>query len=429
MNGDINFLYSKYLVSTGVSTDTRTIQPGMIFVGLRGERFNGSSLAATALEKGASWAIIDDGSYQSDRTTVVDNSLDTLQQLARIHRANRKKPVFALTGTNGKTTTKELIYSILAQSHSITATAGNYNNHIGVPLTILSGHVDDDMWIVEMGTNQPGDIAFLAEIAQPTHGLITNIGLAHLERLGSQLGIYEEKKALFDSVVSCGGTIFINENDQYLSQYKPTYKKSMYFSSDRCPWGKLAEADDGRYELSLLLPDEQLVLTNMVGVYNLGNCSAAMTVADHFGASKAQVLSGLANYKPSNMRSQLITTKYNKVILDAYNANPSSMRASIQGLLQAVSDNDEVVLILGDMLELGTDSLSYHRDLLKWIKEQKVSYVCIGRQFSSVETDHSITFDDVDDFIQVLEEQSFRQKTVLIKGSRGIKLEQIVPHL
>lgn len=431
MIGQIELLYSLFRESKGVSTDTRTIEPGMLFFGLRGDTFDGSSLAQEAMNRGASAAIIDNADFDCEGAFLVDDGLLALQDLARYHRAKRDLPVLGITGTNGKTTTKELINSVMSVEHTVTATTGNYNNHIGVPLTILSADLNDDLWIVEMGTNQPGDIAFLAEIAQPTHGLITNIGIAHLERLGSQHGIYAEKSELYNSVVTSGGYIFINKDDPFLNQYSHSYKKALHYSANRCSFGKLNICESPNVNLELKLDDGEGgvdISTHLVGEYNMANISAALTVGEHFGCDLRLAAAAVSSYRPDNMRSQHITTQYNHIVLDGYNANPTSMRASIDAMLsQSTSHN--VVLILGDMLELGDTSQMYHREVYEWVRSAGVDAHFIGNEFSHAVQKDSCVYDDVHSFLSFVSSEPLRDKMILIKGSRGMRLEQLLAHL
>lgn len=425
----IEELYKIYRVSTGVSTDTRSIEKGNLFFALRGANFDANALAGQAIERGAAYAVIDNPEYSSDRTILLSDALVALQELARYHRSQRSGPVLGITGSNGKTTTKELIAAAMSATKTLSVTAGNYNNHIGVPLTILAADVDDDLWIIEMGTNQPGDIELLCSIASPTHGLITNIGLAHLERLGSQQGIYEEKTKLYDSVVARGGTLFVNADDIMLSGYEESYKRISYYDAGQSPWGKISIADDeGMYMgLSVQNGDDNVdVPTYLVGDYNVINVSAALTVAHHYGVELADAVLGIKAYEPSNMRSQHISTDHNEVILDGYNANPSSMRLSVETFVKQGHRNS--VLILGDMLELGEHAERLHDDILSLVKDSEVSYYLVGEHFAHAD-DTGRAYASVEDLISYLASDPIKGCHILLKGSRGIKLERLLPCL
>ena len=423
----IEELYQLYLKSTGVSTDTRDIAPEQLFFALKGDRFNGNQWAQKALDNGASYAIIDEVDYRSDeRMVLVEDVLTSLQQLASHHRRQYKNPVIGLTGSNGKTTTKELIHLVLSTTYDVNTTSGNYNNHIGVPLTLLKGSVEQDFWLVEMGTNSPGEIAMLCEMAQPNYGLITNIGAAHLERLIDLNGVYQEKTSLYRSVSANHGTIFVNRADDYLSSYSEhDISKSIDYTTDLCGYGTLNLTESNPYLLFELRDDHNRsheFSCQLVGRYNQDNISAALTVGAYFGISAEVATQAISSYMADNMRSQLKQTDRNLLVLDTYNANPTSMKASIRSFIQ--SDYDAPFCIVGDMLESGTDRLDQHKDIEDLLIEFNMPYYLVGQSFSAVSDK---AFDHVDDLMEHMRgEMPIKDRTILLKGSRGIALERLL---
>ncbi len=428
---DIKELYDVFRGSSGISTDSRTVGRGELFFALKGDRFNGNTKAKEALHKGAVKAVIDEEQYQSDDTILVDDVLATLQELARYHRSLVDIPVLGITGSNGKTTSKELIVAVLSQRYRVSATAGNYNNHIGVPLTLLRADRSADIWIVEMGTNAPGEIAFLAEMAAPTHGIITNIGKAHLEKLIDLEGVYREKTALYDEVLNNNGLIFKNLSDPYLAKYDVPDDKVKNYRMSSNEVGRIEPIDNGELFLIAKLNTEEgshTLNTQLVGDYNLNNISAALSIGHHFGVKTDQMVRAINAYTPDNMRSQCVKTEKNTIILDAYNANPSSMMASLRTFCQGVSTEPKV-LILGDMLELGSEAENAHQEIVKFATAQDgVELYLVGPIFRTVHSG-DMTFDTVDDLIAQVQKHPIESSQVLIKGSRGVKLEKIITYL
>lgn len=427
----IKELYDYYLQSSGVSTDTRIIQEGQLFFGLVGERFNGSLYADKALQAGASHVIVQGlrkEEITDDRYIHVEDALVALQDLAKYHRAHLHIPVIGITGSNGKTTTKELLYKVLSTSYNVGATKGNYNNHIGVPLTLLNADRDAEILIVEMGTNQPGDIEQLCGLGDPNYGIITNIGASHLERLASKEGVYQEKRKLFDHVYAAGGTFFLNISDKLLLDIKNTTDDTIDYHSDQGVYGRLyaIETDTDHLSLNCISDQELEIHTHLSGEYNLENISATLAISHHFGIPIKQAIGAIESYVPSNMRSQVVRTKRNVIVLDAYNANPTSMQASIATFK---SKNDNVLMILGDMLELGDKSNEYHQEIIQLLISSGVKAILVGSAFAKFKKSPFRSFENVQLLMESDELQKIENHHILIKASRGVKLEKLVPFL
>ncbi|MBU1720559.1 MAG: UDP-N-acetylmuramoyl-tripeptide--D-alanyl-D-alanine ligase, partial [Bacteroidetes bacterium] len=360
-------LYDFYLKTGKVSTDTRHLPAGCVFFALRGETFNGNKFAAQALESGAGLAVVDDPEFhQEGKTTLVENSLVELQKLATFHRAQFQIPVVGITGSNGKTTTKELIAAILSLKYKVHATSGNLNNHIGVPLTLLAMPVDTEIAIIEMGANHIGEIETLCQISNPDYAIITNIGKAHLEGFGSLQGVIRAKSELFSHVRAKSGKVFIHSDDDLLTSLAAGMELISYGNSGNYVSGEIT-SDDTYLNFTFLSPKKEPVLveSQLVGAYNFPNMMAAVCIGRYFGVADGEIAAALSSYKPGNNRSQLEKTKRNTLILDAYNANPSSMKLAITSFLS--SDMQNKMMILGDMRELGVESEAEHRAVLKMI--------------------------------------------------------------
>ncbi|MDN5203306.1 UDP-N-acetylmuramoyl-tripeptide--D-alanyl-D-alanine ligase [Fulvivirgaceae bacterium BMA10] len=425
----IEALYEKFLKSKGVSTDTRDIQKDTIFFALKGPNFNANSFAGEALEKGASYVVIDDESYKvDDRCVVVSDSLKALQELANFHRKKLKIPVIGITGTNGKTTTKELIHAVLSKKFNTLATEGNLNNHIGVPLTLLSIGKKVEIAIIEMGASKIGDIAELCQIAEPTHGLITNIGKGHTEGFGGIDGVIRGKSELYQYLLETNGKVFINSNNEILSnmakRFERPYMYPAYADYYHC---QLVTADP-----FLVIKSEagNLVETNLIGDYNFENIAAALCIGKFFDVPPKKANRGISQYSPKNNRSQISKIGSNTVILDAYNANPNSMQAAINNLASMESENK--VAILGDMKELGDISEEEHRQIGALTKEKsfkKVLY-CGALMKCAKEIDsHALYFEDRERLKAYLKEHEIKNSLVLIKASRSMGLEDVVGDL
>lgn len=431
---DINALYQLFLECSCVTTDSRNCPEGSLFIALKGETFNGNAFAARALEAGSRYAVVDEPQYapQGDhRYFLVDNCLKALQQLANHHRRQMGTRIIGITGTNGKTTTKELLAAVLSQSYHILYTEGNLNNHIGVPLTLLRLNTEHELAVVEMGASHPGDIKELVDIAEPDYGLITNVGKAHLEGFGSFEGVMRTKGELFDFLRRHGdSTVFVHHDNPYLCEMawglNPIYygtDSSLYVNgqvtsnSPYLAFAWKAGKDGERHE----------VQTHLIGEYNFANALAAVTVGRFFGVEPAKIDKALQEYVPQNNRSQLKQTADNTLIIDAYNANPTSMRASIGNFYKMKADHK--MLILGDMRELGKDSAEEHQKVVDYLEECGLhDVVLVGEQFAA--TRHTChTYPDAPALIEHLKADKPHGKTILIKGSNGIRLSSVVEYL
>ncbi len=429
---EIDQLYQLFLSSSGITTDTRKIKKNMIFFALKGDKFNGNEYAMEALEKGASYAVIDEiKDKKSDRFIFVENTLQTLQNLANHYRNQLDIPVIAITGTNGKTTTKELIGEVLKSHYKTYYTQGNFNNHIGVPLTLLAIPSDCEVAVVEMGANHIGEIDALCKIANPTHGLITNIGKAHLEGFGSLEGVKQTKSELYRFLNQKKGFVFINLDELYLAElaqdckYKIAYKEDTSFEH---PYIYQVEyLNEGNYVKAAFANRRQNrieVKTNMIGRYNFNNIMSAIAVGKYFKVPSVKIKEVLEDYVPQNNRSQIVKDETNTYILDAYNANPSSMNAALDNFKEMEHPNK--IVILGDMLELGDDAEAEHQNILnKAIKGSYDKVITVGENFQNTQGDH-ITFKTVDALKDWFDKQLFKETHFLLKGSRGIKLEQLL---
>ena len=431
---NIEELYTLYIKSRNVTTDTRKILSGSIFFALKGDSFNGNEFALSALEKGAAFSVIDEAAYAiDDRFILVPDVLQTLQLLAAYHRDQLTIPVIGITGTNGKTTTKELLNSVLSEKYRTYCTQGNLNNHIGVPLTLLAIQPDVELAIVEMGANHKREIAGLCAIAKPTFGLITNIGKAHLEGFGGFEGVKVAKAELYDFIKETEGTIFVNGDNSILHE--------MYTSRGILKTVTYGEKADNLVSGSIVSNDPLLsvswksvgssgkIATNLTGTYNLENILAAIAVGLHFGLSEEQVHHGISSYIPGNNRSQVIRTVSNTLICDYYNANPSSMHVAIDNL--ATISAGHKTLILGDMFELGDESAEEHQHIIDHALKIKADRsIFIGKAFyASEHTVGGAFFADIQGAIAELKSKPISGSTVLLKGSRGMKLELLLPFL
>lgn len=426
---DIHKLYKKYRESGKVSTDTRQIVPGSVFFALKGDTFNANEFAAEALLKGASLVVVDEATYAVDeRYFLVDNSLEALQELARHHRGQLKIPVVGLTGSNGKTTSKELLNAVLSRKYKTYATKGNLNNHIGVPLTILA--IDDsiELAIVEMGANHVGEVALLCSIANPTHGFITNIGKAHIGTFGGFENIVRAKSELYQHLITTNGQVFINSENEILSNMAKRFAKPLFYP-----------AKGDYYHCELLASDPFLrikaesgeeITTQLVGNYNFENAAAALCIGKFFEVDAKLANMAVAGYVPGNMRSQIVRKNSNTIILDAYNANPSSMAAAIENL--SGMNAEKKVAILGDMFELEHEAEVEHRAIGKLVAQKKIDkvYLC-GKLMRAAKEEFpaALLFEKKDDLISELKKNPIIGSTILVKASRGIGLETIVDFL
>ena len=426
-----NRLYEAFVSSTGVSTDSRRIEPGAMFFALRGDNFDGNRFAAAALDSGAAWAVVakDSGLPDGGQYIAVDDTLEALQVLARMHRSRFRIPVIGLTGTNGKTTTKELVCAVLSSRYSVTATAGNLNNHIGVPLTLLRITDRTEIAVIEMGANHPGEIAALASIALPDYGLITNVGKAHLEGFGSYEGVKRAKGELYDYLQRTGDTVFVNADDPVLcamAAARPDLKVVRY-GAEAAGAEILPMTPEEPY-LRMKLSSGETVRTHLVGSYNAPNVMAAICVGQYFGVPFEDAAAAVEAYSPSNLRSQLEKTDRNLLVLDTYNANPSSMKVSLSNF--AASRFPRKVVILGDMLELGADSAAEHEKVMEAVSAMDCERAFfVGREFARAAqgcpaaSDSRFSFYESADLLhRTLEETPLSGCTVLLKGSNSVGL-------
>lgn len=421
---EIKDLYKIYLQCAGLNTDTRTIQEGQLFVALKGENFDGNAFALQALEAGAAYAVVNDTVEASDpRLIKVPDTLKALQELAAYHRQQFDIPVIGLTGTNGKTTTKEMIRTVLGARYHVTATEGNLNNDIGVPLSVLRISGETEIAIIEMGASHPEDLKPLLAVAQPTHGLITNVGKAHLLGFGSFEGVKYAKGQLYDYLKAHEGVAFANADDETLQEMLWERGLSMI------PYGMqgvtLLPTSAGQPFLGLQFADGSVLKTQLVGAYNAYNILAALKIGWFFQVPEADARAAVASYVPSNNRSQLVKTDKNTVIVDAYNANPSSMAVALENLSKA---QGRKVALLGDMRELGAESGAEHKKVVERLEGMEAFLV--GEEFTRAAAGTAIRcFATSDELAAWLAENPLEGCTVLVKGSRGTRMEKVLPSL
>jgi UDP-N-acetylmuramoyl-tripeptide--D-alanyl-D-alanine ligase len=427
---NLDYLYSLFLQSTGVSTDTRKIDPGNLFFALKGPTFNANEFASTALEMGASAVVVDEAAFAvagDPRYFLCEDVLSTLQALATFHRRKFSIPFIGLTGSNGKTTSKELLHSVLKQKFNTLATIGNLNNHIGVPLTLLRLKTEHEIAIIEMGANKQGDIEELCGIAEPTHGCITNIGKAHLEGMGGPEGVLKTKTELFQYLKAHQGKVFINSQDPILAPLIARFEQPVLFPAkgDFCEV-KFEEADPFVAFSVPGIAGKQV--SSLVGAYNFGNIANALTIGAYFGVPLEMAVQGILQYSPENMRSQLVERRSNLILLDAYNANPSSMEVAIRTFGEMTGRKHKMI-ILGDMFELGDYAEEEHRKLGELVSEYSFDKVCFTGKLivTALETAPSaLYFPDPFSFRNWLQDSKLEDYLILIKGSRGMKLETLV---
>ena len=416
-------LYQLFEQSYKVSTDTRKITKGCLFFALKGDNFNGNLFAEEALKKGASYAIVDEDVIPSNSIILVDDVLKTLQLLASYHREQLNIPIIGLTGSNGKTTTKELINAVLSTKYNTTATLGNLNNHIGVPLTLLSMTAKTEIGIVEMGANHLKEIELLSNITKPDYGYITNFGKAHLEGFGSLDGVVQGKTELFKNIKSRNKTVFINVNDKKQVEHSEGINRITFGNSEADYNIEFVEANP----FVSLKFNTISIKSKLIGTYNFNNISAAITIGKHFKVTNESIKVAIENYIPTNNRSQIINKGSNQIILDAYNANPSSMNVALENLSNLSATNK--IVILGDMFELGNDSLQEHQfiaDQLDNIDPEK-AYL-IGEDFYKTTTSSKRIqqFKTFENFKETFIKTDIQNSTILIKASRGMALERVL---
>jgi UDP-N-acetylmuramoyl-tripeptide--D-alanyl-D-alanine ligase len=416
-------LHKHFIKSSGICTDTRSINNNCLFFALKGANFNGNTFANNAIDKGAYKVIIDEKEFQNDHSILVHNVLETLQELATFHRKYLNIPIIAITGSNGKTTTKELINVVLSKKYNLVATKGNLNNHIGVPLTLLSMNSDTEMGIVEMGANHHKEIELLCKIAKPDYGYITNFGKAHLEGFGSLEGVIEAKTEMYRYLKSNDKTVFVNFNDKKQLIHSEGINKYTFGNEHQNCNIKLLDASNE----VLLSYQNTTIQSHLIGQYNYNNIAAAIAIGQYFKVTTENIKSAIEDFIPSNNRSQLLIKGTNKIILDAYNANPSSMMAALENFIQ--SNGDHKTVFLGDMFELGPAAEMEHQNIVSYLENSftGTSYL-IGENFNKTKVNASTIykFKNFEELKKSLYKTYIKNKHILIKASRGVALERIL---
>lgn len=422
-------LHQLFKASNGITTDTRNLTKRAIFFALKGANFNGNLFAEKAISEGCAYAVVDEAEFATDeRIILVESVLKALQDLANYHRKQFDIPVIGITGSNGKTTSKELIGAVLSQKYEALITEGNLNNHLGVPFTLLRLNTSHEIAIIEMGANKPGDIKELVEIAEPTHGIITNIGAAHIEGFGSLEGVIKTKGELYDFINATSGTVFFNSEDDTLKQILPTNADLIGFGlhgggvrgilTKQTPFVSFSWSNDN-YESPELD-------THLVGRYNFTNFIAAICIGTYFDVEVEAINSAIENYVPSNNRSQVSKTDRNTLIVDCYNANPTSMKAALDSFLEMTSNNK--LAILGDMLELGDISAEEHLKMVDFLKSNGLDAILVGKEMKKVQTDYK-QYSNWEELVENESLDTLSNHLILLKGSRGIRLEELIQYL
>lgn len=424
-------LYSIFKNSSGISTDTRNIEKNFLFFCLKGANFNGNRFAQEALDKGALAVVIDEQEFYIDeRTILVSDVLNTLQKLANFHRKQFSIPIIGITGSNGKTTSKELIAAVLSTQLNVHFTSGNLNNHIGVPLTLLQLNDSHEIAVIEMGANKPGDIKELVEIAEPTHGIITNIGRAHLEGFGSLEGVIKTKTEMYQFIDSSKGELFVNSSDEILMNKIPkgltihTYGINGDISGELVRLSPFVEMIWSENSFK-----SELIQTNLIGEYNFINFLAAIAIGRNFGISPENCSKAIKEYVPTNNRSQVTKTENNTLIVDCYNANPSSMQSALKSF--AAIDFHPKIFVLGDMREMGQDAEMVHKEIVDLTIDLRLSGFFIGEEFLKLKGTHpqAIFLKSTEPLIEHFNQNKPDGLMILLKGSRGIALEKVIPFL
>ena len=413
-------LYSIFQKYPYISTDSRLITKNSLFFALKGKNFNGNKFAEKAINQGCYCAIVDEHKYANHSGVIlVENVLETLQKLAKFHREKLNIPIIGITGTNGKTTSKELIHNVLNSELNCHATKGNLNNHIGVPLSILEIKDNHDIAIIEMGANHRKEIDHLCSIAKPTHGVITNIGTAHLQGFKSLRGVIKAKNELFSFIKENGGLIFINNDDSLLVKLAVDIKKVSYGVSSRFSTSIISNTPFLNVKW-----EDTIIKSKLIGDYQLYNISLALCIGNYFDIAKKKIQVAIESYVPANNRSEIRKTENNSIIMDAYNANPSSMKAMIESF--ANQDYKNKLCILGDMLELGSYSNKEHNKILELCKRLKLESLFVGKEFSKLSEE---SFKNISDLKEFIKQHPIKKKRILLKGSRGIGLEKLIEYL
>jgi UDP-N-acetylmuramoyl-tripeptide--D-alanyl-D-alanine ligase len=425
----IQNIHDLFLKCSKISIDTRKIEPNSFFVAIKGDRFDANTFAKEALDKGASYVIIDNSDYSlDDRTILVDDSLKTLQALAKFHRNFLNIPIIALTGSNGKTTTKELINVVLSKKFNTKATVGNLNNHIGVPLTLLSFTKETQIGIVEMGANHQKEIEFLSEIAQPDYGYITNFGKAHLDGFGGVEGVIKGKSEMYTYLKAEKKSVFVNIDDEIQKTKTTDFHRITFSEKDKSATVFIESVTANPFVKIKTLGVE--INSHLIGLYNANNINAAITIGCHFKVPIIDIKEAIESYVPDNNRSQLLTKGTNEIILDAYNANPSSMLVALENFIQL--DKTNKCVIIGDMYELGKESLDEHKGIVNFLNMNS-DFDChfVGKDFfaNSIKKENFHFYKTFEDFTNYLSSVKPEHKTLLIKGSRGMALERTLEYL
>ncbi len=415
-------LLEKFLETHKVSTDTRKIELGSVFFALKGGNFNGNLFAQEALDKGAAWVVVDEiTNSDTDRTIRVPDALEALQNLATAYRKTLKAPIIGITGSNGKTTTKELVFKVLSQKFKTFATQGNLNNHIGVPLSILSISPDTEMVVLELGANHLNEIALLAKISEPDFGLITNVGMDHLEGYGSLENVAKGHSELFYHLLQTGKNVFFNKDDEQVTRMASRFSNPISYPETGL------EISENKFFIKLKTASGKEIATQLPGIYNFPNVAVALCIGKYFGVAEEDAIRAIENYQASNNRSQILKTERNTLLMDAYNANPSSMELAIENL--AAMDAPNKAVILGDMFELGSFSDTEHHRMLEIasVKGFKLLFA-VGKEFCKHRYDFPKTyfFETTSQFHTWLEANEVDNCTILLKGSRGMTLEKLI---
>lgn len=414
---DIKTLHQLFLKSKSISIDTRSIQEGSVFFALKGDKFDANSFVTLTLLQEVI-VVMDNKKFWIDHPNciLVENALTTLQELAAFHRKFLNIPIIGLTGSNGKTTTKELINAVLSKKFKTVSTQGNFNNHIGVPLTLLSMDESTEIGIVEMGANHFGEIALLSNLAAPNFGYITNFGKAHLEGFGSEEGVIKAKSELYEFLKNHDGIAFVNPSE--IIQLRQTENLKRIFI-------KNSKVFDNQTEYLSVVYDDDVINSNLVGIYNLNNIAAAISIGAYFGVEMSEIKNAIEDYKPDNKRSQLIDKEYCKIILDAYNANPTSMQAALENFSR--HDIFSKIVILGDMFEVGNYSEEEHQKIVEIVENSHFKKaILIGENFYKTQVIRSVKYKSFDDFKKIFQKNDFVDNIILIKGSRGMALEKVM---
>ena len=427
---NIESLYNIFKNSSAVTTDSRNCPANSIFFALKGDNFDGNKYAKTAIEQGSSYAVVDDANVvEDDRYILVDNVLKALQDLANYHRKQFKHPVIGITGSNGKTTTKELLATVIKTKYNLLYTQGNLNNHIGVPLTLLQMKEDHNMAIIEMGANHPNEIAELCAIAEPDFGIITNIGKAHLEGFGGYEGVVKTKKELYDFIQNKDGKVFVNAQDELLMSLSESLNRTLYNNEEANFTISVKDALP-TLALNVVSDTNDVLQTNLVGDYNTINIAAALEIGNYFQIEYKEMKQALESYIPSNNRSQIVKTDTNTIILDAYNANPASMAVAVNNFKNLPNANK--IVMLGAMKELGEYSKDEHQSLVDLIDNNTISQkFMVGTEFDVIDRrpEDIIFFASTEELKNYIKENLITDATILIKGSRSMKMETLMKYL